>query len=171
MKGIDAESGSSIDASGNDTRSEPFKQVRKQHSTEAAEDYTELVYDIISSKGQARTCDIASALGVSHVTAVKTIQRLQVEGYLETAPYKPVTLTAKGQALALEFKKKHQVLVKFLKALGVSGRQAEIDAEGIEHHLSDETLACMQLFIDERQARQQPRQVTVEDGSEAPYQC
>jgi DtxR family manganese transport transcriptional regulator len=145
MKGLDSESGSGVES-----RCEPFKEVRKQHSTEAAEDYTELVYDIIESKGQARTCDIAAALGVSHVTAVKTIQRLQAEGYLETAPYKPVTLTLKGRALALEFKKKHQALVTFLRCLGVSSRQSEIDAEGIEHHVSEETLTCIYNYLSER---------------------
>jgi DtxR family transcriptional regulator, manganese transport regulator len=170
MKGIDNESGSSMESKGIEFRSEPFKEVRRQHSTEAAEDYTELVYDIISEKGQARTCDIASALGVSHVTAVKTIQRLQNEGYLETAPYKPVSLTPKGRALALEFKKKHHAVVTFLRTLGVSHRQAEIDAEGMEHHISDETLQKIYSFLSERGVKMPPQEV-VKDEIDELVQC
>jgi DtxR family manganese transport transcriptional regulator len=35
------------------------------------------------------------------------------------------------------------VVEAFLKLLGVSDRNAAIDAEGIEHHVSKETLAAM----------------------------
>jgi len=32
-------------------------------------------------------------------------------------------------------------------SLGVSQATAQVDAEGIEHHVSDETLLCMKRFI------------------------
>ena len=62
-------------------RAGPFKATRRHHTNEAAEDYTELVADLINSQGEARTCEIARAMGVSHVTALRTIRRLQ-EGRL-----------------------------------------------------------------------------------------
>lgn len=125
----------------------PFKETRRQHSVEAAEDYVELVYGLIEEKGEARTCDIAEHLGVSHVTALRTIRRLQTEGYLETSQRKPVTLTTKGRKLASFSKKRHEVLLMFFQFIGVPKAQSEIDVEGAEHHISKTTLDCIQRFM------------------------
>ena len=128
-------------------RSKPFKATRKQHSDEAAEDYTELISEIIDSHGEARTCHIADNLGISHVTAIRTMRRLQNEGYLVTAPHKPVVLTPKGKKLAELSKKRHKLLVEFLCSLGVPTPQAELDVEGMEHHISSVSLECIERFM------------------------
>jgi len=125
----------------------PFIATRKQHSLEAAEDYTELIADLIAEEGEARTCEIASRLGISHVSAVRTLKRLQKEGYLKTAPHKPVRLTCKGERLAAFSKKRHRILYAYLVALGVSKEKAAIDAEGMEHHLSEETLNAFERHL------------------------
>ena len=126
-------------SSGEAQRASHFRATRKHHSLEAAEDYTELVYDLIQTHGEARTCMIAEHLGVSHVTALRTIRRLQGEGYLETSQHRPVTLTRKGRDLARFSKQRHEVLLEFFAALGVPREQAEIDVEGAEHHISETT--------------------------------
>jgi len=41
-------------------------------------------------------------------------------------------------------------VVDFLLAIGVDEATAHQDAEGIEHHVSDATLAAMARFLDER---------------------
>ncbi len=128
-----------------------FKQTRKHHSLEAAEDYTELVYDLIEKNGEARTGQIAEALGISHVTALRTVQRLQKQGYLKTAYKQPIQLTASGRRLAVQAKRRHQLLVDFLVAIGVAKATAEIDAEGAEHHFSEETFNKMAKFLKVRQ--------------------
>lgn len=129
-------------------RSVPFRATRKHHGTEIAEDYTELIDDLIQKTGSARTCDIARALGVSHVTAVKAIKRLARDGYVETAPYKPVTLTKEGQKMARHARRRHELLVEFFVKLGVPRDVAEIDVEGAEHHISKKTLSCIQRFME-----------------------
>ena len=128
-------------------RAQPFKATRKHHGTEAAEDYTELIADLIEDAGEARTCNIADHLGISHVTALRTIRRLQQQGYVETAPHKPVTLTAKGRDIAAFSKARHELLLNFLTSIGVSKKQAEIDVEGAEHHISRETLKCIERLL------------------------
>jgi len=128
-------------------RSAPCRASRKQHVSEAAEDYTELVADLIEKHGEARTCQIAENLGISHVTALRTIRRLQGEGYLETSPHRPVTLTKSGKQLAKYCKQRHQLLVKFFIRLGVSKSTAEIDVEGAEHHISPESLKAIKRFM------------------------
>lgn len=120
--------------------------TRAAHATEVAEDYTEAIADLIESKGEARVVDLARAMGVSHVTVVRTIARLQRASLVIAQPYKEVLLTPAGRALARASKRRHRIVVAFLHALGVPPRIAERDAEGIEHHVSEETLEAMDRF-------------------------
>ena len=126
---------------------DPFLQLRKSHRRETAEDYVELVYELISQKKQARLIDIARKMQVSKVTAHKILSRLQKEGWIESAPYRNIGLTQKGLQMAKKSKKRHQIVFSFLKKLGISEKTARVDAEGIEHHVSQATLKTMQNFI------------------------
>jgi DtxR family transcriptional regulator, manganese transport regulator len=124
-----------------------FNVTRKRNAYESAEDYTELVADLIKTSGEARICKMADHLGVSHVTALRTVRRLMNEGYLHTDRHKPVYLTDKGKKLAKEAKSKHQVVESLLLKLGVPTQVASSDAEGIEHHLSTQTINAFKRFI------------------------
>lgn len=126
------------------SRASHFERKREQHNQEAAEDYTELVYDLEERYGEARTGTIADHLGISHVTALRTIKRLQDLGYLKTARQKPVELTPKGRRLAMASKARHEMLVEFFMSLGVPKAVAEHDVEGAEHHFSSITLQRIQ---------------------------
>ncbi len=125
----------------------PFRATRVSHQNEAAEDYTELISDLISINGEARIGTIADRLGISHVTALRTVRRLQEEGYVKTAPHKPIILTPKGSEIARQAKERHRVVLELLIAIGVPNEQAEIDAEGAEHHISAKTLEVMKKFL------------------------
>lgn len=128
------------------TQASWFSRVRAAHQTETAEDYVELIADLIEVNQEARLSDLAERFGVSHPTASKVISRLKDEGYVESQPYRSIFLTAKGAALAKTCKERHQIILDFLIRLGVDSETAEFDAEGIEHHISEETLAIMHRF-------------------------
>jgi len=117
------------------------ERVRRAHSEEVAEDYVEAIAELIDRTGRARVVDLAERFGVSHVTVVRTVQRLVESGLVVTEPYKPVSLTRKGRAMADASKHRHDVVVRFLVAIGVDEATARTDAEGIEHHVSPKTLA------------------------------
>ncbi|CAG0992628.1 Transcriptional regulator MntR [Phycisphaerales bacterium] len=121
--------------------------TRAAHAAEIAEDYAETIADLILRDGSARVTGLAACLGVSHVTVVRTLARLAREGLVVVRPYREVTLTPKGRAMAGRAKHRHEVVLKFLKALGISPAAAEADAEGIEHHVSAETLRAMERFV------------------------
>ena len=123
-----------------------FKKVRDAHKTENTEDYLEIIADLLNSKGEARIVDIASKLDIAQATANKTIQRLQNQGFVKKEPYRSIFLTLKGQEVASVSKKRHIIVLTFLKNLGLDARTAEADAEGIEHHVSDKTLKKMEQF-------------------------
>ncbi|MEM8865383.1 MAG: manganese-binding transcriptional regulator MntR, partial [Planctomycetota bacterium] len=117
-----------------------FQRTRTDHATETAEDYVEAIAQIEADKEQCRAADLARMFDVSHVTVGKTLARLESEGYVETAPYAPVTLTSKGRRLASRSRERHEVVLEFLRSIGVKEATAQADAEGIEHHVSPETL-------------------------------
>ena len=86
-------------------------------------------------------------LGVSHVTAIRTLKRLHEEGYVITARHKPVSLTPKGLKTAKFAKERHDIVLQLLIKLGVPQAVAEVDAEGAEHHISPVTLDCIKQFL------------------------
>jgi DtxR family manganese transport transcriptional regulator len=115
---------------------------RKDHSQELAQDYVEMIAELIDKTGEARLTDLARGLSVTHVTANRTIKRLQRKGLVTSQPYRSIFLTTDGRSLAKESRDRHETVVRFLIALGVPAAVAESDAEGIEHHVSRETLAA-----------------------------
>lgn len=118
----------------------PFRRTRNDHAKETAEDYVEAVADLLDEKGVCRSSDLARKFEVSHVTVHRIVARLHQEGWLETEPYRPIELTAKGKRLAKKSRQRHEVVYQFLLAIGVDAEVAAIDAEGIEHHVSQQTL-------------------------------
>ncbi len=126
------------------------RRTRAQHAEERAQDYAEAIAELIGRDGEARTTDLADSLGVTHVTVSRTIKRLQREGLVETRPYRSIFLTARGRRLAQMAKSRHMTVVAALRALGVPEAIAEADAEGIEHHVSPETLAAFEKLVAER---------------------
>ncbi len=125
----------------------PFQRARRDHKDERLEDYLELISDLISEGGEARVVDIAKRLGVRAATVTQAIKGLAEEGWVEYSPYRPITLTEKGQESARHSRARHELLVKFLLKLGVSADTAEHDSEGMEHHLSPETLEAMEKWL------------------------
>jgi DtxR family manganese transport transcriptional regulator len=122
-------------------------RTRSDHAQELAQDYVELIADLIDHHGEARLVELARRLGVTHVTVNKTLQRLQKAGFVTTAPYRAIFLTPDGQRLARESRERHDLVVRFLVALGVPPEVAESDAEGIEHHVSRETLRAFRKHL------------------------
>jgi DtxR family manganese transport transcriptional regulator len=127
---------------------ERFQRVRDAHQTEVAEDYVELIADLIAETGEARLVELAGRLGVSNATVNNTIQRLQRDGLVTTRPYRSIFLTQQGHDLAASSRERHVLVRDFLLALGIDAETAEADAEGIEHHCSAATLLAFKLFIE-----------------------
>lgn len=128
-------------------QAENLSQTRLEHANEIAEDYVEAIADLAAETGEARVVDLAKRLGVTHVTVVRTIARLRKAGFVTAQPYRAIFLTENGRALAAICKSRHETVVAFLRSLGVSERISELDAEGIEHHVSPETLAAFKRCL------------------------
>ena len=118
-----------------------FDRIRRAHQSEVAEDYVEMISDLIEETGEARTVDLAARFGVTSPTVNAIVRRLQRENLVETRPYRSIFLTEAGKALAESSRARHQIVQDFLVTIGVPETIAEEDAEGVEHHVSEETLA------------------------------
>lgn len=123
--------------------SKRFRRARADHAAEQAEDYTELIADLIDSMGEARVRDLAGALGVSHAAVSKMVRRLGAAGLVMAKARAPLELTPRGRALAARAKARHRTVAAFLVSLGVPPAVADADAEGIEHHCSRATIDAM----------------------------
>lgn len=120
-----------------------FARVRAAHATEMQEDYVELIGDLIAATGEARAADLAERFGVTAATVANTLTRLRKAGLIEMQPYRSIFLTEQGAAMAKEARERHAIVVTFLLSLGLPHDVAEMDAEGLEHHLSEATLEAM----------------------------
>lgn len=104
--------------------------------TPSMEDHIEQIYLLIENKGYARVSDIADALSVLPSSVTKMVQKLDKDGYLVYEKYRGLTLTPKGEKLGKRLVQRHELLEQFLRLIGVDEERIYGDVEGIEHHLS-----------------------------------
>ncbi|MEO3417376.1 manganese-binding transcriptional regulator MntR [Roseovarius sp. CAU 1744] len=130
-----------------DAQADGFARVRQAHESEMAEDYVELIAELIEATGEARPVDMAERLGVKPPTVTKNLTRLTREGLVRRERYRSIFLTEAGEELAQACRARHQTVLSFLMALGIDEEVAARDAEGIEHHVSSATLRAFEAFL------------------------
>ena len=134
----------------------PSKPAPLSRST-AVEDYLEQILDLINTKGYARVADIAQGLRISQASVTNMVQRLDAEGLLKYEKYRGLVLTTAGETLARNIMKRHQLLSDFLRMLGINEEVIYHDVEGMEHHISPQTLRAIEALLS--QLRQHPKLV------------
>lgn len=135
------------DEAGESRAGDQFRLARSQRASALVEDYVELISDLQAEQGEVRVTEVARRLGVSHPTAIKAIARLKRAGLVASKPYRSLFLTEDGAVLAARVRLRHHLVLDVLLALGVPPDAAQADAEGIEHHVSDETLEAFKVFL------------------------
>lgn len=125
-----------------------FQRARDARRSELVEDYVELIAELIDTDGEARQVDVARRLGVAAPTVAKMVRRLEEEALVTRPAHRGIHLTAAGRALAEAARERHRLVERFLLALGVRPEAARDDAEGIEHHVSRDTLDAFRRFLD-----------------------
>ncbi|MEC8928393.1 MAG: transcriptional regulator MntR [Verrucomicrobiota bacterium] len=108
--------------------------------SQSAEDYLERIHELIESKGSAHVADIAQSLRVGQPSVTSMVQKLADAGYLRYEKYRALTLTDEGRAVAERIRDRHAVLARFFTLFGLDAETQARDIEGIEHHLSPDTL-------------------------------
>jgi Mn-dependent DtxR family transcriptional regulator len=117
-------------------------------ATPSMEDYLEKIYKLIDEKGYARVSDIAEGLEVHPSSVTKMIQKLDKDSYLVYEKYRGLILTSKGKKMGKRLVDRHQLLEEFLTVIGVNEENIYKDVEGIEHHLSWDSITCIETLIE-----------------------
>lgn len=115
----------------------------------AVEDYLEKIHELIDDKGYARVADIAESFGIAQPSVSNMARRLDEKGLIKHEKYRGMTLTEEGEKVAQRIRKRHGILAEFLDLLGIDGDTAYRDVEGMEHHISAQTLRGIEQIIEE----------------------
>ena len=147
-----------------------MKKVRGQDMpTPSMEDHIEQIYLLIEHKGYARVSDIAEALSVLPSSVTKMVQKLDKDGYLIYEKYRGLTLTPKGQKLGKRLVQRHELLEQFLRLIGVDEERIYEDVEGIEHHLSwnsiDRIADLVQLLAEQPKLTEQLEKIKAQQNA------
>ena len=113
-----------------------------QPLTAAEQDYLKNIYKLQQETGRATTQALATRMGVKAASVTAMVKRLaEDEGgpYVSHELYKGVTLTARGEAVALEMVRHHRLLELFLaRHLDMPWDQVHAEAEKLEHVISED---------------------------------
>ncbi len=115
----------------------------------AIEDYLEQIHNLIEGKGYARVVDIAKNLGISQASVTNMIQKLDAEGFVIYERYRGVVMTDSGRKIGQEIARRHEVLTRLLASFGLDAKTVHEDVEGMEHHMSRQTLEVLTLLMEE----------------------
>ena len=118
----------------------------------AVEDYLERILELINSKGYARVIDIAAALKISQASVTNMLQRLDAEGLVKHERYRGTVLTDDGHRIARAIIERHSTLTRFLRLFGIDEETIYKDVEGMEHHVSRQTLEVIRKLADALEA-------------------
>lgn len=147
--------------------------------TASMEDYLEMIYRLSANTGFVRIHELSDALSVQPPSATKMVQKLNESGLLKYEKYGYIMLSDKGRYIGAALLKRHNIIEALLKILGVSKNTILDETEKVEHTLCEETLVCVEKFIefiknnpdvairyDEFRENETSRPATAESGTE-----
>ncbi|GAB4112140.1 MAG: metal-dependent transcriptional regulator [Candidatus Caldatribacteriota bacterium] len=117
-------------------------------ATRSVEDYLEAIWELQDKKGYIKAKDIAQKLEVSRPSVSEMVRKLSEDKFIQYEKYGGIIITPKGKRLAQEVKKRHNLLVNFLRIIGVDEDNAQKDACKLEHDVSPETIDCLIKFVE-----------------------
>lgn len=129
-------------------------RTAKENRTDRMEDYLEVIYELVLQKGYATTVDISEYLNVSSPSVTSMVKKLHETEFLKYEKYRGMSLTDKGNEVAIAISRRHQILAELFTMIGVQDGIANEDAEGVEHHLHAETLRKLEEFIKAQKLKQ-----------------
>ena len=115
---------------------------------ESAEMYLETIYQLTQQRTNIRSIDIVEAMGYSKPSISRAVGLLKKDGYLTVDDDGFLTLTEKGEEIAVKIYERHTVLSAALTALGVDEKTAADDACKIEHVISDQTFCAIKEHME-----------------------
>lgn len=117
--------------------------------SESLEDYIEVIFRVILEKHEVKPKDIAAALNVAGASVTGALRMLTEKGLIHYAPYDPISLTPRGEAIAEDIYNRHLKLKSFLKnMLQVPEKEADETACRMEHAVSTKIINKLVRFAE-----------------------
>ena len=117
------------------------------HIHQSAEDYLEAILRLRETKGQVRSVDISLLLGVTKPSVSFAMKKLRENEFIQMDPENLITLTEKGEEIAMRIYDRHKTIMSFLTAIGVEEGVAREDACKIEHDISEESFNALRKHL------------------------
>ena len=111
------------------------------------EDYLETIYNEVQKNGFAKVTDISRILNVKKASVTGALNSLTAKKLINYAPYSSITLTERGELMAKEIFKRHEIMADFFaKLLLLTPEEAALNACKMEHIMSEEMFTRMTKF-------------------------
>ena len=117
------------------------------HIHQSAEDYLEAILRLRETKGQVRSVDISLLLGVTKPSVSFAMKKLRENEFIQMDQENLITLTEKGEEIAMRIYDRHKTIMSFLTAIGVEEGVAREDACKIEHDISEESFNALRKHL------------------------
>lgn len=114
----------------------------------SAEDYLETILILQKKNGRVRSIDIANDREFSKPSISVAMKNLKQKELIRMDNDGIITLTAEGEAIAIEIYDRHCLIRDFFIKIGVPKDIAEEDACKIEHDISKESINALKKVID-----------------------
>lgn len=123
--------------------------MREKSLSSNMEDYLEAVAVLKKKNGTARVSDIGQLLSVRKSSVNVALKTLSQKELVIHNRYGDVGLTKKGEKLAQDIQRRHNMFVKFLsEILNIDSKIAAEDACKMEHAISPQTFKKLSKFIE-----------------------
>jgi len=112
------------------------------------EDYLEAIFQIVNSKQAVRATDISKRLGVTRSSVTGALHALCEKHLVNYSPYDVITLTDKGESIARDIVRRHEVLKDFFtRVLAVEDDIADEAACKMEHAIPKKIINRFVKFV------------------------
>ena len=103
-------------------------------NTKEKEHYIKLIYKLSEQQKVITVSGLSKGLGVTKSSVTNMLKKLVQMGWIDTAPYQSIELTAIGQQVGLEVVAKHRLIESFLvEVMGFNSDEVHLIAEELEH--------------------------------------
>ncbi len=117
------------------------------HIHQSAEDYLEAILRLRETKGAVRSVDISQLLGVTKPSVSFAMKKLRENEFIHMDEDNLITLTEKGESIALRIYDRHKTIMSFLTLIGVEESVAREDACKLEHDISEESFNALRKHL------------------------
>ena len=118
--------------------------------TGSQEEYLKTIYLLEKNNEKVRVTDIANKLKITKPSVNKGINTLKEMGLVNYKAYGSISLTEKGEELAISVIKRQDILEMFLvEVLEIDKKQAIEEARAMKHAVSEDTALKLDKYITE----------------------